>query len=109
MHVKVSMRRLERDLLSEHEVKRCSAVARGLHWDVWEEDLLWWSPDRVRWQPLDAQVLSRQRRWLMLDTEEGPRAALIWHTGEIQAAPAPQPAAQQPPVEQPAFVRPAQR
>ena len=105
MHVKVSMRSIDRGTLSEHEAKRCRTIARGQHWDVWEEDLLWWSPDRVRWQPLDAQILPRRRRWLMLDTEEGRRAALIWDMGDALR---PSEVVEQPAFEQPAVLRPVQ-
>jgi len=57
MHVKVSMRPADRESLSGHEVKRCCAMARRQPWEVWEEDILWWSPDRQRWQPLEAESL----------------------------------------------------
>ncbi len=78
MHVKVSMRPIDRESLSEHEVKRCRAMARRQPWAVWEEDILWWSPDRQRWQPVEAESLPRRRRWLIVETEEGLAAALIW-------------------------------
>ena len=52
MHVKLSMKRVRRDVLSEHEMKRCRAEARGNAWGVYEEDILWWSLDRERWDPL---------------------------------------------------------
>ncbi len=78
VHVKVSMCLIARGSLSEHEAKRCRAAAKGRYWDVWEEDILWWSPDRERWQPLEAEELPRRRRWLMVETESGFAVALIW-------------------------------
>ena len=82
MHVKISMRPVDKSDLSEHEVKRCRAVARGQHWDVWEESILWWSTDRERWEPLHEDLLPHRRRWLVVETEEGCQAALIWNVGD---------------------------
>jgi hypothetical protein len=81
VYVKASLQPVERRSLSDHEAKRCRALARGEHWEVWEESLLWWSPDQMRWQPLD-DMLPRRRRWLILESEEGYRAAHIWEIGE---------------------------
>ena len=89
MHVKVSMSPVDRGSLSPHEAKRCRAVARGQLWEVWEEDILWWSPDRERWQPLGAEALPRRRRWLMVETEEGFQAALIWDVDDAFKLPSP--------------------
>ena len=82
MRVKISMRPIDKSDLSEHEVKRCRAVARGQHWDVWEENILWWSIDQERWEPLHEDLLPNRRRWLVVETEEGFQAALIWSVGE---------------------------
>ena len=82
MHAKLSMQPVQKSNLSEHEVKRCRAVARGNHWDVWEESIVWWSPDQQRWHPVEADVVPRHRRWLLLETEEGFRVALIWNAGD---------------------------
>jgi hypothetical protein len=88
MHVKASMRPIDRKSLSDHEVKRCRAVARGQHWEVWEESILWWSPDQQRWQPLEEGLLPRRRRWLIVEGEEGLQAALIWDVGDTFTLPA---------------------
>ena len=82
MHAKLSMQPVQRSNLSEHELKRCRAVARGNHWEVWEESIMWWSPDQQRWHPVEADVVPRHRRWLLLETEEGFRVALIWNAGD---------------------------
>lgn len=82
MHVKISMRPVDKSDLSEHEVKRCRAVARRQHWDVWEESILWWSTDQERWEPLHEDSLPHRRRWLVVETEEGYQAALIWNVGD---------------------------
>ena len=74
------MQPVQRSNLSEHEVKRCRAVARG-NWEVWEESIMWWSPDQQRWYPVEADVMPRRRRWLVLETEEGFRVVLIWEAG----------------------------
>jgi len=76
------MRPIDRGSLSEHEAKRCRAMARRQPWAVWEEDILWWSPDRERWEPLEAESLPPRRRWLIVETEEGLAAALIWDIGQ---------------------------
>lgn len=73
------MRPIDSGSLSEHEAKRCRAAAKGRFWEVWEEDILWWSPDKERWEPLDEEVLPRRRRWLVVETEEGFAVALIWN------------------------------
>ncbi len=65
-------------------------MARGQHWEVWEEDILWWSPDKVRWQPLEAAVLPRRRRWLIVEGEEGSRASLIWDLDSAFTLPTPE-------------------
>ncbi len=87
MHVKISMRPTHKSDLSEHEVKRCRAVARGQHWDVWEESILWCSPDQARWQPLEEEILPSRRRWLIVETEDGHQAALIWDVGDALTLP----------------------
>ena len=74
-------------------MKRCCAMARRQPWEVWEEDILWWSPDRQRWQPLEAESLPRRRRWLLVETVEGLAAALIWEAGDGLALPAATPQA----------------
>ena len=78
MHVKLSMKRLARDQLSEHELKRCRAEARGSAWGVWEEDILWWSMDREHWSPVDESLWPRKKRWLVVESEEGVYPALLW-------------------------------
>ena len=87
MYFKASMRPIDKRSLSEHEVKRCRAVARGQHWEVWEESILWWSPDKVRWQPLEEDILPSQRRWLTVEREEGFQVALIWQVGDAFTLP----------------------
>ncbi len=87
MHVKASMRPISRRSLSDHEVKRCRAVARGQHWEVWEESILWWSQDQARWQPLEEETLPRRRRWMVVETEDGFQAALIWDVGDAFTLP----------------------
>ena len=81
MYSKLSMKPLARSSLSEHELKRCRALAKGLPWQVWEEDILWWSLDRQSWFPLDDSLWQRRRRWLMVETEEGMFPALLWEVG----------------------------
>ncbi len=39
-----------------------------------EESILWWSQDQARWQPLEEEILPRQRRWIVVETEDGYRA-----------------------------------
>ena len=82
MQVKLSMKQVERARLSEHELKRCRAEARGQPWQVWEEDILWWSLDRQSWLPVDDAQWPRRRRWLMVETEEGVLPALLWDVSE---------------------------
>ena len=82
MHVKLSMRQVERARLSEHELKRCRVEARGQPWQVWEEDILWWSLDRQSWLPVEDAQWQRRRRWLMVETEEGVLPALLWDVSE---------------------------
>lgn len=53
-------------------------MVKGQPWEVWEEEILWWSPDRQRWQPLEPEILPHRRRWLIVEPEEGYAAALIW-------------------------------
>lgn len=77
MYSKLSMKPVNRSSLSEHELKRCHAIAKGQPWRVWEEDILWWSLDRQSWLPVD-DSLWQQRRWLMVETAEGMLPALIW-------------------------------
>jgi len=82
MHAKLSLRPIDKSGLSEHEGKRCRALARGNHWEVWEESIMWWSPDRQRWHPVESDVMPRRRRWLALETEEGFRISRIWNAGD---------------------------
>ena len=82
MHVKLSMKRVRRDALSEHEMKRCRTQARGNAWGVYEEDILWWSLDREHWDPVDESLWPRKRRWLIVETEEGAHPALLWDVTE---------------------------
>src|SRR3972149_6452155 len=86
VHAKLSMQPVGKSSLSEHEVKRCRAVARGSHWQGREESLMWWSPAQQRWHPVEADVMPRPRRWLLLETEEGFRVALIWNAGDDEFA-----------------------
>ena len=99
MYTKLSMKPLERASLSEHELKRCRAMAKGQPWQVWEEDVLWWSLDRQCWFPLDDAVWQRRRRWLMVEAEEGVIPALLWEIGhglELRFSPPPEPLAEEP-------------
>jgi len=85
------MRPIDRRNLSRHEAKRCRAVAKGQHWEAWEESILWWSPDHERWQPLEAESLPHRRRWLIVETDEGLEVALLWEIGEgLEPLPPPQ-------------------
>jgi hypothetical protein len=88
MYVKVSMKPVPRSQLSEHELKRCRAIARGRAWDVWEEDIWWWSLDRRSWNPLDEAHWPRKLRWLLVETEEGIAPALIWEANHPNSLPA---------------------
>ncbi len=82
MHSKLSMKTVQRARLSEHELKRCRALARGRRWQVFEEDILWWSLDRQMWLPVDDSLWPRRRRWLLVDAEEGIAPLLIWEVGQ---------------------------
>lgn len=82
MHVKVSMKAVPRRTLSDHETKRCRALAKGRAWQVIEEDILWWSLDRQGWAPVDDAMWPERRRWLMVETEEGVLPLSIWQTSE---------------------------
>lgn len=82
MQVKASMRQVERQTLSEHELKRCRAEARGNPWEVWEEHILWWGADPQRLQPLQDDLLPRHRRWLFVETEQGVLPAMVWEVGD---------------------------
>ena len=57
------MKAVPRDHLSEHEQKRCRAIARGRRWQVLEEDILWWSLDKQGWQPVEEPMWQERRRW----------------------------------------------
>ena len=92
MHSKLSMKPVQRARLSEHELKRCRALARGHRWQVFEEDILWWSLDRQGWLPVEDSLWPRRRRWLLVETEEGAAPALIWDVGHgLGLPPLPQP------------------
>lgn len=80
MHVKTTMKAVPRSTLSEHELKRCRAVARGNAWQVLEEDILWWSLDKRSWLPVEDDFWPNRRRWLMVETEQGVTPALLWDT-----------------------------
>ena len=80
MHVKTTMKAVPRSTLSEHELKRCRAVARGNAWQVLEEDILWWSLDKRSWLPVEDDFWPNRRRWLMVETEQGISPALLWDT-----------------------------
>ncbi|MCH7577546.1 MAG: hypothetical protein IH822_07100 [Chloroflexi bacterium] len=41
----------------------------------------------VRWEPLQEELLPHRRRWLVIETEEGYAAALIWNVGDNFALP----------------------
>lgn len=82
MHVKVSMKAVPRRTLSDHEMKRCRALAKGHAWQVIEEDILWWSLDRQNWQPADDVLWPERRRWLMVETEDGVSPQSIWTVRE---------------------------
>ena len=103
MHVKISMRAVEKDRLSVHELKRCRASAKGWPWEVWEEDIWWWSQDRQSWSPLDEPLWPRRRRWLMLLTEEGTVPALLWEAGEPYELPSLAEEGEEEPLEEPAL------
>ena len=81
MYSKLTMKPLDRSGLSDHELKRCRAVAKGQPWQVWEERTLWWSLDRQCWLPLDDSLWQQRRRWLMVETEEGLMPVLLWEVG----------------------------
>ncbi|HEU4759877.1 MAG TPA: hypothetical protein VFT91_07840 [Dehalococcoidia bacterium] len=81
MQSKLSMKSIERARLSEHELKRCQALARGHRWQVFEEDILWWSLDRRGWLPVEDSLWPHRRRWLLVETEEGVTPALVWLVG----------------------------
>lgn len=89
MQVKATMRPLDRGRLSEHEAKRCRALARGLYWQVLEEHVTWWSPDDQSWLPLVDELLPRRRRFLVLETEQGYELAHIWEVGDDFELPPP--------------------
>ena len=82
MHVKISMKAVPRRTLSQHELKRCRAVAHGNAWQVLEEDILWWSLDKRSWLPVEDDFWPVRRRWLMVDSEEGASLALLWEVRE---------------------------
>lgn len=82
MYVKLTMKAVPRRTLSDHELKRCRALAKGRPWQVIEEDILWWSLDRQSWQPVDDALWPDRRRWLMVETEEGIMPLCIWETKE---------------------------
>ncbi len=83
MHVKITMKAVPRRTLSEHELKRCRAVARGNAWQVLEEDILWWSLDKRAWLPGEDDFWPNRRRWLMVETEQGVSPpTLIWDVRE---------------------------
>ena len=80
MNVKTTMKAVPRGTLSEHELKRCRAVAHGNAWQVLEEDILWWSLDKRSWLPVEDDFWPNRRRWLMVETEQGVTPALLWDT-----------------------------
>jgi hypothetical protein len=83
MYVKLSMKEVHRAALSEHERKRCRLESRGSPWQVYEEDILWWSFDKVSWMPVyDEKWQQRRRRWLMVEAEDGTYPALLWDITE---------------------------
>jgi hypothetical protein len=82
VQVKASMRPVDRQDLSQHELKRCRAVARGNPWEVWEEHIIWWGADPNHMQPVQNDLLQRHRRWLFVDTESGVNPALCWEIGD---------------------------
>lgn len=100
MHSKLSMKPVDQSSLSEHELKRCHAIAKGQPWQVWEEDILWWSLDRQCWLPVDDSLWQQRRRWLMVETEEGTVPVLIWEVGSGLELPLPP--QREPPVIEPA-------
>ena len=95
MHVKVSMKSVPRSTLSEHELKRCRALAHGGAWQVVEEDLLWWSLDKQTWLPVEDNLYPNRRRWLMVETEAGVQPLALWEVRDVvpgtrvEAAPPP--------------------
>ncbi len=92
MYSKLSMKPVQRSSLSEHEMKRCRALARGQPWEVWEEDILWWSLDRQSWLPVDESLWQLRRRWLLVESEEGVTPALLWEIAEGLELPLAEPA-----------------
>ncbi|MEX0801410.1 MAG: hypothetical protein WD379_09360 [Dehalococcoidia bacterium] len=89
MHVKATMRPVPREDLTEHEVKRCRAIARGNAWEVWEEHVLWWGPDPQRQMPLQEDIVPRRRRWLIIELEDGLVPGFVWEVGDDFDLPAP--------------------
>jgi hypothetical protein len=82
------MKQVQRSGLSDHELKRCRLEARGNPWQVWEEDVLWWSLDRASWHPVsDDQWQQRRRRWLMVEAEDGVYPAILWDITEGMGVP----------------------
>ena len=82
MHVKISMKAAPRRTLSQRELKRCRAVARGEAWQVLGQDILWWSLDKRSWLPVEDDFWPVRRRWLMADSEEGASPAQLWEVRE---------------------------
>jgi hypothetical protein len=87
MHVKISMKPVPRARLTEHEIKRCRVEARGQPWQVFEEDILWWSLDRQSWLPVNDELWQQKRRWLMVETEAGVVPAVLWEISEAVTLP----------------------
>lgn len=78
MHVKVTMKAVPRSALTEQELKRCRAFARGNRWQVLEEDVVWWSLDRQSWLPVEDALIDHRRRWLMVESEYGVSPVFLW-------------------------------
>jgi hypothetical protein len=81
VQVKATMRPVPREELTEHELKRCRAVARGTAWEVWEEHVLWWGSGQ-HLMPLQEDIVPRRRRWLIVESENGLSPGLVWEVGD---------------------------
>ncbi len=91
MHTRASLRPVARASLSEHELKRCRAEAGGYQWQVFEEDILWWSLDRQTWLPVDDAMWQRRRRWLLVEREDGAQPVYMWDVSDVVFVPAAEP------------------
>jgi hypothetical protein len=76
------MKAVPRRTLSQHELERCHAVARGHARQVREEDILLRSLDKRSSRPGEDDFWPVRRHWLMVDSEEGASPAQLWEVRE---------------------------